>query len=65
MIILNRVNSINKEIEKKQRTAEMCKEIINNLSNPTHELTNLLIKLKNNYPERYKEIEPTIKMFLA
>ncbi len=62
--IIDKVKIINREIEKKQHTAELCKRILDSLTDPTEKLTQELIELKSNYPEKYEEIEPIIKEFL-
>lgn len=64
MNMLWKADAINSAIDTKVQTAQLCKDIIKALVNPTKELTLKLIQLKELYPDKYREVEPMLKDFL-
>ncbi len=64
MNILWKAEAIAGAIDTKVQAAQLCKDIIQALVNPTKELTLKLIQLKELYPDKYREVEPMLKDFL-
>lgn len=62
--IVGNIENIHKKIEEKINTARLCKEILDNLIDPTQRLEQKLGELKEKHPTEYEEIRPIIDNFL-